>query len=172
MWHVITKFSTVLPREGRNAYKTGLPLVVSPLLCQEGDPMCLPSVGIMCLSMYPEHLTTWQNALTQQTDLSLVWQINPPGCSWGSGAWLNCSCVRLRAKSGLLTPGWQRETAVPTHQACQGRLAGRQRLISACFSSLWWVTGVRRKTFRELFYSILGALAYSLTIFKLFCKWD
>ena len=125
LWHVITTFSTVLPLEGRNAYQTGLPLVVSPLVCQEGDPTCFPSGGIMRLSRYPEHLTTWQNALTQQTDLSLVRQINPPGWSWGSGAWLSCSCVWLKAKPRLPTLGWQRQRALPMHQACQGRLAGR-----------------------------------------------
>lgn len=172
MWHVITKFSTVLPREGRNAYRTGLPPVVSPLLCQQGDPMCFPSVGIMCRSMYAERLTTWQNALTQQPDLSLVGQINPPGWSGGSGARPNCGWVRLRAKSQLPTLGWPRGTAVPMRQASFPREV--EGWISAGLSSLWRVTGARRKTFRELggFKSISAALAYSWTIFKLFSKWD
>lgn len=100
MWHVTNKFSTVVPREGRTAYQTHLPPVVSPHLYREGDPMFFPSAAF---KHAPQVFKTLQNPLTYQADLSFVWQINlRDGSSFRDVT--DLSSVRLSTQSVLITP--------------------------------------------------------------------
>lgn len=122
MRHVINKLSTVVPLEGRNAYQTYLPPVVSPHLYQKGDPTFFPS---SVFKHAPQVFKALQNHLTYQTDLSFVWQINHWDDSRVSDV-TELSSVRLSTQSVLITPSLALRNSCAKHCACQGRLIMRR----------------------------------------------